>query len=67
VLTPDAQLITALGGTEDVDPDAHVRAFKHTHTGESPATALLVLHQEAPLVAGGGMEGSCHSKAEESL
>ncbi len=67
MLTPDAQLITALGGTEDVDPDAHVRAFKHTHTGESPATALLVLHQEAPLVAGGGMEGSCHSKAEESL
>ena len=33
VLTPDAQLITALGGTADVDPDEHIRAFKHTHTG----------------------------------
>ena len=35
VLTPDAQLITALGGTADVDPDEHIRAFKHTHTGQS--------------------------------
>ncbi len=35
MLTPDAQLITALGGTEDVDPDAHIRAFKHTHTGKA--------------------------------
>ncbi len=56
MLTPDAQLITALGGTEDVDPDEHIRAFKHTHTGEHSATALLAVHHEAPLMArrGGG-------------
>ncbi len=50
MLTPDAQLITALGGTEDVDPDEHIRAFKHTHTGENPASTLLALHQETPLM-----------------
>ena len=38
VLTPDAQLITALGGSADVDPDEHIRAFKHTHTGTLQAT-----------------------------
>ena len=40
MLTPDAQLITALGGTADVDPDEHIRAFKHTHTGQ-PLDTLL--------------------------
>ena len=65
MLTPDAQLITALGGTEDVDPDEHIRGFKHTHTGES----LLVLQQATPCLARGkeGGRGGCHSKAEESL
>ena len=43
MLTPDAQLITALGGTEDVDPDDHIRAFKHTHTGENSSTTLFGL------------------------
>ncbi len=68
VLTPDAQLITALGGTEDVDPDEHIRAFKHTHTGENPAIALLVLYQEAPLMTigwggcGGGGGLSLHGR-----
>ncbi|KAL0017809.1 hypothetical protein WJX77_008582 [Trebouxia sp. C0004] len=56
VLTPDAQLITALGGTEDVDPDEHIRAFKHTHTGlrknwdvpESfPNTAVIKAYKDA--------------------
>lgn len=36
MLTPDAQLIAALGGTSEVDPDEHIRAFKHTHTGNLP-------------------------------
>ncbi len=64
MLTPDAQLITALGGTEDVDPDEHIRAFKHTHTGEHSATALLAVHHEAPLMArqGGGFEMSLQGR-----
>ncbi|KAL0021716.1 hypothetical protein WJX79_006455 [Trebouxia sp. C0005] len=56
VLTPDAQLITALGGTEDVDPDQHIRAFKHTHTGlrknwdvpeTFPNTAVIKAYKDA--------------------
>ena len=42
-MTPDAQLITALGGTTEVDPDEYIRAFKHTHTGAPlPFIASLV-------------------------
>lgn len=44
VLTPDAQLITALGGTADVDPDEHIRAFKHTHTGTVLVHACHFMH-----------------------
>lgn len=57
MLTPDAQLITALGGTTEVDPDAHIRAFKHTHTGtplpcntvpsDSSVLMTSMMHQSA--------------------
>ncbi|KAL3160296.1 hypothetical protein ABBQ38_009688 [Trebouxia sp. C0009 RCD-2024] len=55
-LTPDAQLITALGGAADVDLDQHIRAFKHTHAGlrknwdvpeTFPNTAVIKAYRDA--------------------